>query len=99
MDVLAELLPPSYLVKSENTAKDKKQNAKYTHRNKGGYQALTDTDEQAVSVNVRQASNWDQVERRSGRDRREYLESRGRWLESRAEKDRRQLSKAIQIKI
>lgn len=98
MDLLAELLPPSYQVKAENTAKDRKQKGKQYRSARKAY-SNENSLQAASSVNFKQVSNWDAVERRSGRDRREYMESRGRWLESRAEKDRRQLAKAIQIKI
>jgi len=98
MDVLAELLPPSYLVKSENAAKDKKHKGNKYNSRKHSYTA------EAVSLAIEEnrtidSQHWDQVERRSGKDRREGEYCRGRWLESRAEKDRRQLSKAIQITI
>lgn len=98
MDLLAELLPPTYQVKAENTAKDRKQKGNQYRSAKKAY--LAEQSQQSSSVvNFKQVSNWNEVERRSGRDRREYMENRGRWLESRAEKDRRQLAKAIQIKI
>ncbi len=95
MDVLAELLPPSYLVKAENTAKDKKQNSKHSRQQLNqGEQAIA-----AEDLDVQSAVNWDHVDRRSGEDRRQNSKCRGRWLESRAEKDRRQQAKAIAIKI
>ncbi len=98
MDVLAELLPPSYLVKSENTAKDRKQKNRSNRQLSYAYASVAE-DESDSSLAVKEVSNWDDVERRSGKDRRAQMEARGRWLESRAEKDRRQKSKAIQIKI
>ncbi|WP_206484393.1 hypothetical protein [Thalassotalea sp. G2M2-11] len=99
MDVLTELLPPSYKVKSENTAKDKKQRGKQQRSNAKAYRNDALPDEGLPEVAIRQAENWQQVERRSGKDRREHMESRGRWFESRDKKDRRQLSHAIEIKI
>jgi len=97
MDVLAELLPPSYLVKSENTAKDKKhKQRRYQNANDDRYQEHTSESE---NIELTTASDWNEVDRRSGKDRREQSKNRGRWLESRAQKDRRQQSKAIQIKI
>lgn len=98
MDVLAELLPPSYLVKPENTAKDRKQKNKAYSQSSQAYANVSE-EESTNQLAVKEASNWNEVERRSGKDRRAQMESRGRWLESRAEKDRRQQSKAIQIKI
>lgn len=98
MDVLAELLPASYLVKAENTAKDRKQKNKQYRQMKHSYNDTTSS-ESSDRVDFKRASNWDDVERRSGKDRREQMECRGRWLESRDEKDRRQISKAIVLKI
>ncbi|GLX77291.1 hypothetical protein tinsulaeT_06310 [Thalassotalea insulae] len=98
MDVLAELLPPSYLVKSENTAKDKKQRSRHYRKNASQY-SQNDQELAVKSSHAEQNTNWDQVDRRSGKDRRHNNKCRGRWLESRAEKDRRQQSKAIEIKI
>lgn len=99
MDLLTELLPPSHLVnKAENTAKDRKQKGKQYSFVKNAYASERQSDSENL-IDFTRVSNWDEVERRSGKDRREYMESRGRWLESRAEKDRRQLAKAIQIKI
>jgi len=97
MDVFTELLPSSFLAKPEQTAKDLKQ------KSKGRYKKLNNAYAQAEDKNVEPIGvtqlSWDDVERRSGEDRREYDKCRGRWLESRAEKDRRQLSKAIFVKI
>lgn len=98
MDVLAELLPPSYLIKPETTAKDRKQKNKQYRQVKRSY-ADVELSGTSEVLNIKRASNWDDVERRSGKDRREQMECRGRWLESREEKDRRQVAKAIQIKI
>lgn len=98
MEFLAELLPPSYLVKTENTSKDKNQKSKQYRKMNNAYRS-THSDPNEQLVGVKTMSDWDEVERRSGRDRREDMKCRGRWLESRAEKDRRQLAKAIQIKI
>ncbi|MEW6991363.1 hypothetical protein AADZ91_11805 [Colwelliaceae bacterium 6441] len=97
MDVFTELLKPSNNFKAENTAKDRKQKSKkYTNKK---YDVKDSFDDKVLNLSSRKISNWDEVERRSGRDRREQMEGRGRWLESRAEKDRRQLAKAIQLKI
>ena len=96
MDVLAELLPPAYLIKSENAEKDRKQKTRHYRQKK-----LQTPDELSGKepIQMAQISNWDDVERRSGKDRREQMEGRGRWLESREAKDRRQIAKRIQIKI
>lgn len=98
MDLFTELLKPSNSFKTENAAKDRKQNAQNKYKNTIKFrQEVTDSANENTAV--RKVSNWDEVERRSGKDRREQMEGRGRWLESRAEKDRRQIAKAIQIKI
>ncbi|MDO6445754.1 hypothetical protein Q4493_08215 [Colwellia sp. 1_MG-2023] len=98
MDLFTELLKPSNNFKTESTTKDRKQNKQ------SKYPKSVQTRQSSPATNrentvIRKASNWDEVERRSGKDRREQMEGRGRWLESRAEKDRRQIAKAIQFKI
>ncbi|MDG1752731.1 MAG: hypothetical protein P8I03_13895 [Thalassotalea sp.] len=98
MDLFTELLKPSNSFKTENTAKDRKHNTQNKYTNTVKYRNGSSENKTANST-IRKISNWDDVERRSGRDRREQMEGRGRWLESRAEKDRRQIAKAIQFKI
>lgn len=98
MDLFTELLIPSNSFKAENTAKDRKHNGQNKYKNTGKYRNDSAEPETGNSA-IRKVSNWDDVERRSGKDRREQMEGRGRWLESRAEKDRRQIAKAIQFKI
>lgn len=98
MDVFTELLPASLLVKPEQTAGDRKQKSKGRYKNLSKAYAQNANEQQTLPVGVT-TLNWDNVERRSGADRREHDKCRGRWLESRAEKDRRQLSKAIFVKI
>ncbi|MDT0602599.1 hypothetical protein [Thalassotalea castellviae] len=98
MDLFTELLKPSNSFKTENTAKDRKQNAQNKYKNTIKFrQEVTDSANENTAV--RKVSNWDEVERRSGKDRREQMEGRGRWLESRAEKDRRQIAKSIVLKV
>lgn len=95
MDVLTELLPPSYLLKSESTEKDKR-------RNKKGYsnklsKKLETTKE---STEIRKVlSQWDETDRRSGNDRRKQFAKRGRWLESRDRNDRRAVITDVFVKI
>ncbi|GHF98102.1 hypothetical protein [Thalassotalea marina] len=99
MDVIAELLPSSYLAKSENTAKDRKNKHQIKHKTK-----KHDT-EQEESIQEEQtkeaAANWNSVERRSGEDRRQHQKNRGRWLDSRISPDRRKenVKKPLQISI
>jgi hypothetical protein len=98
MDLFTELLKPSNSFKTENTAKDRKQNTQSKYKNTVKYRNNS-AEKKLGNTSIRKVSNWDDVERRSGKDRREQMEGRGRWLESRAEKDRRQLAQAIQFKI
>jgi len=98
MNFLTDSLPPSNLVKTESTAKDRKQKGRYNHQSRKAYTNNQNTKSQEEVIRT-QAHNWHAVERRSGKDRRAHMENRGRWLESREEKDRRQQAKAIQIKI
>ncbi len=98
MDVLAELLPASYLVKLENTSKDSQ------HKNnpyqKYANPANEDVGQADESVKTKQASsNWGANDRRTGTDRRKQLAKRGRWLESRDRKDRRQQTEGLFVKI
>jgi len=94
MEVLADLLPPSHVIKSENAAKDRQQK-----HYKKAKQLYAYNGSAAVKQRLDENNTWDQVERRSGEDRRLQKENRGRWLDSRAEKDRRQLSQALFVKI
>ena len=98
MDVIAEILPSSYLAKSENTAKDRqnKPQAKQTKQQK-----TSTVEETEVVDNVTVLDAWDLQERRSGEDRRQQRKSRGRWLDSRTSPDRRKenIKQAVQISI
>jgi len=94
MDVLADLLPPSHVIKSETAAKDRQQ-----RQYKKATQLYAVNAPVAAEEEVKTSEDWDQIERRSGSDRRLQNENRGRWLDSRAEKDRRQLSRALFVKI
>ncbi|WP_448564313.1 hypothetical protein [Thalassotalea ganghwensis] len=96
MNVLAELLPPAHLVKSENTAKDRKQKPKQYKK----IAKYSSDDQQDEQHNFGAAANvWDRVERRSGEDRRAKRQSRGRWHDSRTRKDRRKSEQGIFVKI
>jgi len=96
MDVIAELLPSVNLVKSEKATKDR-QHSKNRYKQMKATYLNTEDDNRIVVGTV--SETWNEIERRMGGDRREDERCRGRWLESRAEKDRRQLSKAIFVKI
>ncbi len=96
MDVLTELLPPSHLIKSENSSKDN--NKKNKQYRKVQQSNVSDNNGKKIArSSLRESSTWDKVERRSGKDRREQVKCRGRWLESRSAKDCRQIAQSIQI--
>jgi len=95
MDVFAELLPASHLIKTETTAKDKQQQSQY-QKAKAIYQQV---ESEKTNLTKTKPASWDDIDRRSGIDRRLTKQNRGKWLESRAEKDRRQLAEAIFVKI
>lgn len=94
MDLIAELLPPSYLLKSENTSKDKRKN-KTPYQKK--YAKKFDDTEAITSKTA--ISDWGDVDRRKGGDRRKELVQRGRFLESRERNDRRASKFDIFVKI
>ena len=94
MDIIAELLTPANLLKPESATKDRQQ----SHKRYKQLQSVQNEDDAKQIVGAK-AVSWDHVERRSGIDRREHNNCRGRWLESREEKDRRQLAKAISVTI
>ncbi|GAA5136387.1 hypothetical protein [Thalassotalea piscium] len=96
MEVLTELLPLAHLVKSENTAKDRKQKPKNLRKIEKLYRDNSEVTKEKVGVS---SGRWDDEERRSGEDRRLQNKNRGRWLDTREPKDRRQQAKAIFVKI
>ncbi|GHE77187.1 hypothetical protein [Thalassotalea profundi] len=96
MDVFAELLPSAHLVKSENTAKDRKQKPKHFRKIENLYRDDAEPKQEKVGVT---STTWDEKDRRSGEDRRLQKKNRGRFLDSRESKDRRQQSKGIFVKI
>ena len=96
MDVFAELLPSAHLVKSENTAKDRKQKPKHLRKMETVYR---DDAETAPEQEIANTCSWDEEDRRSGEDRRLQKKNRGRFLDSREPKDRRQQSQGIFVKI
>ena len=97
MDVFPELLTSSLLVRADKPAEDLKQKSKNRYKTMRKVYAAP-VDDETITVGVSSFS-WDEVERRSGEDRREQEKCRGKWLESRLEKDRRELSNAIFVKI
>ncbi|XQW86229.1 hypothetical protein ACOYR1_05740 [Thalassotalea piscium] len=98
MDVFAELLPSSNLVKAESTAKDRKQKPKNLRKIEKLYRQSPESDKEKGKVGV-SSTSWDHEDRRSGEDRRLQSKNRGRWLDSREAKDRRKQSQGIFVKI
>mgnify|MGYP000674907327 CR=1 FL=1 len=95
MDFIDDLLPAAYAMRSEVLAKDKRQQPKANKRQQ--YKSVNqDVVETTTAI---QRDTWDNVDRRSGEDRRQQQLNRGRFLESRAEKDRRQQANALFLKI
>ncbi|WP_286272001.1 hypothetical protein [Thalassotalea hakodatensis] len=95
MDVLADLLPPSYLVKSETTAKDRQ-----PEQHEPQEEQSSEENNEAQPQKKKKASKKAYfVERRSGEDRRLHQKNRGRWLDSRLNKDRRKENIKTEIKL
>ena len=95
MDFIDDLLPTAYAVRAEVLAKDKRQQQKSKPLKQ--YHTVNRDVEETKRAKIQ--STWDQEERRSGEDRRQKQLNRGRFLESRAEKDRRQQANALFLKI
>lgn len=98
MNYISELAYARHIAQTTKSARDKRQKNKYQHS-----ELIASDDEQAqvASDNVVSLENnscWEGKERREGIDRREMLINRGRYLESRAIKDRRYNAK-VSVKI
>ena len=91
MDVFTELLPASFTVKPEPSAKDSEQK-KERDNNKKPLSSLSAKDKPKQEKMV-------EPERRKGEERREKVVNRSRWLESRDRKDRRVNELEISVKI
>lgn len=93
MDVIPELLTSVLVPKTESTANNSKQKQKHykqqklTKKNDSADE--NSADENQVKL-VKKRSNWVEKDRRSTNDRRKQVAKRGRWLESRNTKDRRE---------
>ena len=96
MKVVNELLTPVNLIKPENSEKDRRQQH-------GKYQKITaqpaENEQDNEKIVGTTDANWDRIERRSGKDRRQQQVNRGRWLESRDKKDRRKTAQAFCLTI
>lgn len=96
MEVFVDLLPPSYTVKAEPSAKDSR---RQRHQKKNAYKNVAppiDAEQEAAKSNTQQAFV---KERRINEDRRQKKMKRGRWLESRDRNDRRATTPTISFKI
>ncbi len=99
MDVLAELLPSSYTVKAEPSAKDSRRQQPQA---KQGRAQKTDKNSQSESLETplnNQVKTLPEHERRTGDDRRQHSMKRGRWLESRDKNDRRTTATGLCLKV
>ena len=96
MDVVSDLLPSMHKLKSIDSSNDKKQQNKHNKQRQKEINQIG----KLKTVAVIQTQNYDDselfVEKRSGEERRNGAETRGRWLESRISQDRR---KTISINV
>ncbi|MGB2740788.1 MAG: hypothetical protein WBC60_09575 [Cognaticolwellia sp.] len=99
MDVLIELLPPSYTGKSEALAKDSKRQTPQQKNNKVKKQEpeLASSADEDKQKKINPSAFY--KDRRSGDDRRHQRLNRGRWLESRDRNDRRATDMKVFVKI
>jgi hypothetical protein len=99
MDVLSELLPSSYTVKAEPSAKDSRRQQPQA---KQGRAQIIDKNSQSESLETplnNQVKTLPEHERRTGDDRRQHSMKRGRWLESRDKNDRRTTATGLCLKV
>lgn len=96
MDIITDLLPRVESLKVGNTAKDGRQ-PKHNNADKI-YQKIDSHKAEVVPLRSK-SSNWYDVDRRSGKDRRKQLEQRGRWLESRDKSNRRIVESTIYLEV
>lgn len=105
MDVLVELLPPSYTGKTEPSAKDSRRENQSAYKNSDN-KALQKLNEiiESEKDDQQTLSNDDKktvpdIERRKGAERRQKRMQRGRWLESRDRHDRRATAMTVFVKV
>ncbi len=99
MDVLAELLPSSYTVKAEPSAKDSQRQQSQAKQRRA---QKADKNSQSESLETplnNQVKTLPEHERRTGDDRRQHSMKRGRWLESRDKNDRRTTATGLCLKV
>ena len=96
MDIIADLLPRIDQLTVEHSAKDGRQ----SQHNKADkiYQQVNSHKAEVVQIRSK-SSNWHEIDRRSGKERRKQLEQRGRWLESRDKSNRRIVEQAIYLEV
>lgn len=91
MEVLAELLPPSYSVKAEPSAKDSR---RQQQEKKSSNKSKPQPSKSKVMTKLAP-----EIDRRTGEDRRQKKINRGRWLESRGRSDRRASESTIFVRV
>ena len=96
MDVIAELLPPSYTAKAEPSTKDSEKQRQKEEMLRKELDTVFEPEQKTTEPAVKASSETD---RRVGEDRRQQKINRGRWLESRDKNDRRAVESAISVKI
>ncbi|WP_085299357.1 hypothetical protein [Cognaticolwellia mytili] len=96
MDVIAELLPPSYTAKAEPSVKDRERQSQREKMLRKELAIVFEPEQKTMETTVKVLPETD---RRVGEDRRQQKISRGRWLESRDRNDRRTTESAISVKI
>lgn len=96
MDVLAELLPPSYTAKAEPSARDSRRQQPQGKQPDKALKVEQDRQQSRLKIT---AKPLPEKERRAGEDRRQQRMQRGRWLESRERYDRRAKALTVFVKV
>ena len=96
MDVIAELLPPSYTAKAEPSTKDSEKQRQKEKMLRKELDVVFESEQKTKETTVNASPETD---RRAGEDRRQQKINRGRWLESRNRNDRRAIESTISVKI
>lgn len=96
MDVLVELLPPSFTAKTEPAAKDSRRQQPQEKKQAKARRAEQDPEQAMLKVTAKLIPD---TERRAGEERRQQRMKRGRWLESRDRHDRRATALSVFVKV
>ncbi len=99
MDVLTELLPSSYTVKAEPSAKDSQRQQSQAKQRRAQKADKNFQHESLETPSNNQLKALPEHERRTGDDRRQHSMKRGRWLESRDKNDRRATITGLCLKV